>query len=61
MDFKMGQATTYSDWSFRKLPDGKLERNPRAFTTFNKAMLESYRNQGFLYARKVMPSTLITF
>lgn len=61
MDFKMGQATTYSDWSFRKLPDGKLERNPRAFNTFNKAMLESYRNQGFLYARKAMPSTLITF
>ena len=61
MHFKMGQATTYSDWSFRELPDGKLERNPRAFTTFNKAMLESYRNQGFLYARKAMPSTLITF
>ena len=61
MHFKMDQATTYSDWSFRKLPDGKLDRNPRVFNTFNKAMLESYRNQGFLYARKVMPNTLITF
>ena len=61
MHFKMDQATTYSDWSFRKLTDGKLDRNPRAFNTFNKTMLESYRNQGFLYARKVMPDTLITW
>lgn len=61
IDFKIGQATTYSDWSFRKLPDGSLDRNPRVFNTFNRQMLQSYRNQGFLYARKAMPSTLITF
>lgn len=60
MDFNMGQASTYSDWSFRRLPDGKLDRNPKAFNTFNSVMLQSYRNQGFLFARKAMPETLIT-
>lgn len=61
IDFKMGQATTYSDWSFRELPNGRLERNPRTFSSFTRPMLYIYRKEGFLYARKAASDTVITF
>jgi|TARA_B100001059_G_C17699561_1_gene509309 hypothetical protein len=61
IDFKMGQATTYSDWSFRELPNRRLERNPRTFSSFTRPMLYIYRKEGFLYARKAASDTVITF
>jgi hypothetical protein len=60
VDFEMGQATTYSDWSIRKDEFGKIERNPRAFKMFSSKMLHFCREKGFLYSRKIMPNTLIT-
>ena len=59
VDFEMGKATTYSDWSIRKDKLGKVERNPKAFKVFSSAMLQFYRDKGFLYSRKVMPNTLV--
>ena len=60
IDFDMGQATTYSDWSIRKDQHGKISRNPRAFESFSRAMMQNYRNRNFLYVRKIMPETFIT-
>ena len=59
LDFEMGQATTYSDWSIRKDSAGNVERNPRAFVKINKGMVDTYRKNGYLYVRKIMPSTLV--
>ena len=59
MHFKIGQATTYSDWSLRKGGDGKIERNPRDFKKLSKGELDAYRKSGYLYARKVMPNTFV--
>lgn len=60
MNFNMGQATTYSDWSIRRMPDGKIDRNPKVFNTFNSYWLQRMRSEGFLYVRKAMPKTLVT-
>ncbi len=60
IDFDMGQATTYSDWSVRKDQHGKISRNPRAFESFSRAMMQNYRDRNFLYVRKIMPETFIT-
>ena len=59
VDFDMGQATTYSDWSIRRDEFGKIERNPKAFKMLSSAMVKFYREEGFLYSRKVMPNTLV--
>ena len=55
----MGQATTYSDWSIRKDSSGNVDRNPRAFDKISKEMVDTYRRNGYLYVRKIMPSTLV--
>ena len=60
MNFNMGQATTYSDWSIRKMPDGRMDRNPKVFNNFNSYLLQKIRSEGFLYVRKVTPQTLVT-
>jgi len=60
MDFEMGQATTYSDWSVRKDSVGNVERNPRAFDQINKRMVDVYRENGYLFVRKIVPSTFVT-
>ena len=60
MDFEMGQATTYSDWSVRKDSVGNIERNPRAFTQISKRMVDTYRENGYLFVRKIVPSTFVT-
>tara|TARA_B100000497_G_C7691535_1_gene420664 strand:+ start:3063 stop:3833 length:771 start_codon:yes stop_codon:yes gene_type:complete len=60
MDFEMGQATTYSDWSARKDSVGNVERNPRAFDQINKRMVDVYRENGYLFVRKIVPSTFVT-
>ena len=60
MNFNMGQASTYSDWRIRRLPNGSVERTPRTFNTFNSFLLQKLRGEGFLYARKAMPKTLVT-
>jgi hypothetical protein len=59
LDFEMGQATTYSDWSIRKDSFGKAERNPRAFDKISKGMVDTYRKDGYLFVRKIMPSTWV--
>ena len=59
MDFNMGQATTYSDWSFRKMPNGNLERNPRVFREFSKKDLDFCRDNNYLYVRKIEAATVI--
>ena len=59
MDFEMGQATTYSDWSIRKDSSGKVERNPRAFDKISKGMVDTYRKNGYLFVRKIVPSTFV--
>ena len=59
MDFEMGQATTYSDWSIRKDSSGKVDRNPRAFDKISKGMVDTYRNDGYIFVRKIMPSTFV--
>jgi hypothetical protein len=60
MNFNMGQASTYSDWRIKRLPNGSVERTPRTFNTFNSFLLQKLRGEGFLYARKAMPKTLVT-
>jgi len=60
MDFEMGQATTYSDWSVRRDERGQQDRNPMVFKTLTNYMLDSYRNSGYIYVRKIMPDTFIT-
>ena len=59
MDFEMGQATTYSDWSIRKDSVGNIDRNPRAFKKISKGMVDTYRKNGYLFVRKIMPSTFV--
>jgi len=61
MDFEMGQATTYSDWSIRPHPQkqGEIDRNPRAFTQISQPMIDVYRENGYIFARKVMVHTLV--
>lgn len=59
MDFEMGQATTYSDWSIRKDLRGNVDRNPRAFDKISKGMVDTYRKDGYLFVRKIVPSTLV--
>ena len=59
MDFEMGQATTYSDWSIRMNNDGTQDRNPRAFKKLSEGELDTYRKSGYIYARKIMPNTFV--
>lgn len=59
LDFEMGQATTYSDWSIRKDSSGNVDRNPRAFDKISKGMVDTYRKNGYLFVRKIMPSTFV--
>lgn len=59
MDFTMGQATTYSDWSVRMKADGTQDRNPKAFPKLSKGMVDTYRDQGYLFVRKITPETLV--
>ena len=59
MDFEMGQATTFSDWSVRMNEDGQQDRNPRAFEKLSKGMVDTYRGNGYLFVRKIMPSTWV--
>lgn len=59
MDFEMGQATTYSDWSIRKDTIGNVDRNPRAFKKISKGMVDTYRKDGYLFVRKIVPSTFV--
>lgn len=59
MDFDMGQATTYSDWSIRRDSKGHAERNPRVFKKLSKGMVDTYRDKGYLFVRKIMPQTLV--
>ena len=59
MYFEMGQATTYSDWSIRKDLIGNVDRNPRAFDKISKGMVDTYRKDGYLFVRKIVPSTFV--
>lgn len=59
MDFDMGQATTYSDWSIIKDSVGNIHRTPRAFDKFNKGMVDTYRKNEYLFVRKIVPSTFV--
>jgi len=59
LDFDIGQATTYSDWSMRLNSEGGQDRNPRAFDKLDQQMIQDYRNKGFLYARKIMSHTFV--
>lgn len=59
MNFKIGQATTYSDWSIRRGSGNKIERNPRWFHKFDDHMLNRYRESNFIYVRKIEENTII--
>lgn len=59
MDFEIGQATTYSDWSIVVNKKGFPDRTPRVFAEFTNSILDSCRDSGYIYARKAMPDTLI--
>jgi len=61
MDFDIGQASTYSDWDIYKIPgSNEIARQPREVEFFNSLVLKTLRNQGFLFTRKVMPTTEIS-
>lgn len=61
MDFDIGQASTYSDWH-EYLIEGtnKISRQPREIKYLNSLVLKTLRNQGFLFTRKVMPTTEVS-
>jgi CTP:phosphocholine cytidylyltransferase-like protein len=59
MNFKIGQATTYSDWSIRRISADKIERNPRWFHKFDDHMLNRYRKSNFIYVRKIEKNTIV--
>ena len=61
MDFDIGQASTYSDWH-EYLIEGtnRISRQPREMKYLNSLVLKTLRDQGFLFARKVMPTTEIS-
>jgi len=61
MDFDIGQASTYSDWEVYKIPgENKIQRQPREVQILNSLVLQTLRNQGFIFTRKVMPTTEIS-
>ena len=61
MDFDIGQASTYSDWDIYIIPgSNEIARQPREVEYFNSLVLKTLRNQGFLFTRKIMPTTEIS-
>ena len=61
MDFDIGQASTYSDWHEYPIEGtNKISRQPREIRYLNSLVLKTLRGQGFLFARKVMPTTEIS-
>tara|TARA_B110000444_G_scaffold75747_1_gene71362 strand:+ start:1575 stop:2348 length:774 start_codon:yes stop_codon:yes gene_type:complete len=61
MDFDIGQASTYADWEVYKIAGtNQISRQPREIEFFNTLVLQTLRNQGFLFTRKVMPNTQIS-
>ena len=58
MDFDIGQASTYSDWNVYKNSDStQIARQPREAEFFNSLVLKTLRKQGFIFTRKIMPTT----
>ena len=61
MDFDIGQASTYSDWHEYPIEGtNRISRQPREMKYLNSLVLKTLRDQGFLFARKVMPTTEIS-
>tara|TARA_Y100000004_G_scaffold152411_1_gene175560 strand:- start:415 stop:1203 length:789 start_codon:yes stop_codon:yes gene_type:complete len=61
MDFDIGQASTYSDWHEYPIEGTHaISRQPREMKYLNSLVLKTLRDQGFLFARKVMPTTEIS-
>ena len=61
MDFDIGLPTTYSDWEIYQIP-GKntIARQPREESSLNSLVLKTLRRQGFIFTRKIMPTTKIS-
>lgn len=61
MDFDIGQASTYSDWHEYPIEGTRtISRQPREMKYLNSLVLKTLRDQGFLFARKAMPTTEIS-
>ena len=60
LDYKIGQASTYSDWNPDVLDkNGQRERTPRIIKEVNHAILKFLREKGFIFARKTIRDSLI--
>ena len=61
MDFDIGQASTYSDWhEYTVGGTNKIARQPREEISLNNLVLKALRQQGYIFTRKVMPTTKIS-
>ncbi len=61
MDFDIGQASTYSDWHEYPIEGtNRIARQPREEFSLNSLVLKALRQQGFIFTRKVMPTTKIS-
>lgn len=61
MDFDIGQASTYSDWCEYPIEGtNRIQRQPREEFSLNSLVLKVLRKQGFVFTRKVMPTTKIS-
>lgn len=60
LDYKIGQASTYSDWDHNVFDkNGQRERTPRVIKEVNHATLKALRGKGFIFARKILRDSLI--